>query len=126
MNVLSLMNLAMSAITISGSGFSTSTNNTVVTVQGQNFPVDTASESTITCSIPPQTPAGFFPVQVTITDKGKATLAPGTSCDFSSDFKPITDVNPSSCGLGGKYPINHHHACTIWVFFGTADPSLSF
>lgn len=95
-------NLGGSDVVITGSGFSASVEDVTVKIKNADCTVIAASETKITCTPSPQTPAGNRKINVYIAGKGKAALADGASCRFFSTLKPIVSVTPSSCSVGGK------------------------
>jgi len=84
------------AITITGTGFSSITSDNTVTMGGVDCSVTAVTTTSITCDVG-NGPIGTYPVIVNVDGKGLSTGS--ETFTYTAD---ISSVSPSSGSLGGK------------------------
>ena len=87
------------SISISGTGFSSTNDNNMVTIGGVNCTVTAATTSSITCNVG-NGPVGEHKVKVNVAGKG---LASHTSGDVMFSYTAdISGISPTTGSLGGE------------------------
>ena len=100
--IIILQGTAGDSLTLSGTGFSTTNENNVISIGDVVCAVNSASDTSVTCTLG-EGPAGDHPILFSVVGKGKAKHMPSTY-SYKYTFQ-VSSITPTTGSVKGNYKL---------------------